>query len=88
MPSFLELQCANILYQAAQAEIGLIIRTDNVIKARAALYRFRNSLNDPELAKLSIRVSPDDSEHQLWLLSNKNVVSLDLTKTEESELNA
>jgi len=85
MPSVQELQCANILYQATQAEIGIVVRTDNAAKARAALYRFRNSLNDPQLASLSIRVSPDDSEKQLWILSNRSCVALDLSPAENSE---
>jgi hypothetical protein len=78
MPSFQETHCLTVLYAGASAAIGLVLRTDDPAKARAALYHARNMLNDPELASLTIRVSPDDSEHELWLLSNRNAVSVDL----------
>jgi hypothetical protein len=78
MSNMLDIQCATVLYAAAAAQVGIVVRTDNVIRARAALYRSRNALSDPELAAISIRVSPDDSEHELWILSNKDAVSVDL----------
>lgn len=86
MPTMQEVQCSTILYTAASAEIGIVVRTDNPIKARAALYRLRNLLNDPELASLSIRVSPEDSEKQLWILSNKNTLGVALNPQESTQL--
>lgn len=86
MPTMQEVQCSTILYAAASAEIGIVVRTDNPIKARAALYRLRNLLNDPELASLSIRVSPEDSEKQLWILSNKNTLGVALNPQESTQL--
>lgn len=65
-PSPHELQCLVILQAAASATLGLVITTNNPFKARAALYDARKG--DPSLASLHIRVSPNDSEHELWII--------------------
>jgi hypothetical protein len=81
MATALEVQCATILYAAKDAELGLIIKTNNPYKARASLYKARRDLGDVELAKLQIRVSPDDSEGELWILreSPPPTISLEIT---------
>ena len=71
MPTPTEISCFAVLQAAASAPLGIIVRTNNPVKARASLYKCRNMLNDPTLAALSIRVSPDNSEAELWLLSNR-----------------
>jgi hypothetical protein len=63
-----DMQCLTVLQAAASAAVGLCVRTNNAYKARAELYRFRKDFGDPELRALSIRVSPNDSERELWIL--------------------
>ncbi len=63
-----QLQCHTILTAAASAGIGLVIKTNNPAKARQAIYNFRTQFPDPTFADLMIRVSPDDSETELWIL--------------------
>jgi hypothetical protein len=78
MTSSLDMQCRAILYAAASAEIGIVVRTNDPVRARLALYKVRRELGDTELAKLQIRVSPTDSEHEIWIIRNASVtVSLD-----------
>lgn len=78
MPSPLEIQCSTILYAAISAEFGLVIKTNNPYKARASLYKVRRDLGDTELAALQIRVSPNDSEGEIWLLRQKVTPSVNL----------
>lgn len=77
----LEMQCVTILQAAASAEYGIVLKTNDPAKARATLYRVRKDLGDTELAKLMIRVSPDDSEGELWIIRNASHM-LDLKATE------
>jgi hypothetical protein len=70
-PTMLDIQCIAILTTAASSSLGLVLRTSDAAKARAALYNARKLLSDPSLASLSVRVSPNDSEHELWLLTNR-----------------
>ena len=78
MPTAMEAQCSAILYAAASAAVGIRVRTDDPVKARTALYKFRNLVNDPELASLSVRVSPLNPEKEIWILSNRNATSVNL----------
>ena len=78
MLSSLDLQCAMLLQTAASAALGLVIQTNDPIKARAKLYGIRKALSDPTLAQLQIRVSPDDPEHEIWLLRRDQVPHFDL----------
>jgi hypothetical protein len=71
MPTINEISCAAVLYAAVSAPLGIVVRTNNPTKARAALYDFRAALGDTELASLSIRVSPDNTEGALWILNGK-----------------
>lgn len=68
MPSQLDLQCTTILYAASSAELGLVIKTNDPYKARQSFYKVRQTLGDADLAGLQIRVSPNDPEHEIWLL--------------------
>ena len=63
-----ELQCIEIMRSALTATYGLVVFTNDAAKARATFYRARQLLGDREFSTLQIRVSPDDSEHELWLL--------------------
>jgi hypothetical protein len=73
MPTAQEVQCLTVLYGAATAELGLVVRTNDPVKARAALYHARNAVGDAELKDLTIRVSPDDTEGAIWIIRKKNV---------------
>jgi hypothetical protein len=48
--------------------MGLVVRTNDPVKARASLYHTRKLLGDTALSTLQIRVSPNDSEHEIWVL--------------------
>jgi hypothetical protein len=77
--NMLETQCAMILQSFLSSTCGQVLRTNDPIKARATLYRVRKLLGDSELASLHIRVSPDDSEHELWLVKRSAMPDLSLT---------
>jgi hypothetical protein len=64
----IETQCAMILNEAKSTAHGLVVRTSDAYRARATFYRVRRMVGDIELSKLQIRVSPDDSEHELWII--------------------
>jgi hypothetical protein len=73
MISHLDLQCTMLLQAAATAALGLVIVTNDPIKARATLYKVRQTLADPTLDALQIRVSPDNAEKEIWLLRKDQV---------------
>lgn len=73
--------CAAIFRAAADATTGLVLRTNDAARARLMLYEARRTLGDAEFNQLMIRVSPDDTEHELWLIRNAAVM-LDLKATE------
>jgi hypothetical protein len=62
-----------ILNAALTSALGIVVRTNDAAKARATLYRVRKLLGDVELGQLQIRVSPDDSEHELWIIRKTEV---------------
>lgn len=68
MPTLVELQCNAILTAAASADIGICVTTDNVNRARQCLYRFRKELGDPTFENLQIRVSPNNTEREIWII--------------------
>jgi hypothetical protein len=68
MPSAQEFNCLAVLQAASTSALGIVVRTNNPASARQKLYNFRKDLGDPTFADIHIRVSPDDSEHELWLL--------------------
>jgi hypothetical protein len=84
----LETQCAHILNTAKDATFGIIVKTNNPTKARAAFYRTRKLLGDVELDPLHIRVSPDDSEGELWIIRRSEAPSFDLGTVVEDQLHA
>lgn len=67
----LDMQCLTILQAAACADIGLCVKTNDPYKARASLYKFRKDIGDVTLTSLQIRVSPNDSEGEIWILRNQ-----------------
>lgn len=57
-------------YEALGSPLGIIIETDDPVKARARLYAFRKEANDPDLEQISILPSPTNPSH-LWLIKRK-----------------
>lgn len=68
MTTALDLQCATIWQAVATSDLGLVITTNDPAKARASLYRFRNSIGDTELTPFTIRVSPNAPTAELWII--------------------
>ena len=89
MASPLDLQCLTILQEAISSEFGLVIRTSDPMKARASLYKARKDLVsvgfpvDPAMAFLQIRVSPDDSENEVWLLRRNQTPAFNFALPQE-----
>ena len=77
----LELQCLAIWKAALSSTVGIRVGTNDPTRARALMYKVRSTAGDVELNPLMIRVSPDDSEGELWILRN-SVHVLDLKATE------
>lgn len=86
MPTPLEQQCSTILYAASSSTFGLVLKTDDPMEARASLYHTRQLIGDPILASLQIRVSPDDSEHEIWLIRKKRAPVLTLSNIPPEDL--
>ncbi len=57
------------LYDALHADIGIVIRTDNIELTRQKLYAIRKAFT-PEFDGLSFLVSPDDLKTELWIIKN------------------
>ena len=64
----LQRQAQAILTAASETEIGLAVKTNDVMRAKAILYRFRKELKNEEYACLQIRLSPINPNGELWLL--------------------
>lgn len=71
MPNVFEAAVIQALFSATQAKIGIIIRTSDVRRTKAMVYRIRQELADPELANLQIRASPTNPETDLWFIRMK-----------------
>lgn len=63
-------QILTIFRTACDSQYGVIVRTDNAALARVVFYDVRKEIGDVEFNQLVIRVSPDDTEHELWLIKN------------------
>lgn len=68
MTSPLQIAASKVLYAAVAAEVGIVVRTESALRAKAILYRFRQEIGDPILSSIQIRLSPDDPDHELWLI--------------------
>ena len=73
MPSLLDIQCSAIFAAACSADIGIVVRTDAPLRARQALYKFRQAVADPAYADIHIRVSPNDPEGEIWIMRRQAV---------------
>jgi len=60
----------HVLYSAIESPHGIIVRTNDTMRARQLLYKFRKDLNDPNLNLLKIRLSPHDTDHELWIIKS------------------
>lgn len=79
--NMLELQCERILRAACESEYGIVVKTNDPYKARALFYHVRKISGDSEFEHLTIRVSPDDSERELWIIRNSSRM-IDLKATD------
>lgn len=70
-------QAARALYATLESPLGTIWRASHstdapmispALRAEQILYRFRKELGDPELLKIQIRLSPDDPDHEIYLI--------------------
>ena len=61
-------QIAELLYQVLQTPIGLLISTNDPVRAKSKLYALRAKLADPELKRVQIRASPWPDQGQLVLI--------------------
>lgn len=66
MASALEMQALTVLEAAAALPLGLVLRTNDSYRARQILYRFRR--DNAALRCIQIRLSPNDPDHELWLI--------------------
>lgn len=58
-----------LLYDAARAEFGLVVRTNDPERLRMKLYPLRK--RDPELQILSLRISPTSPSSELWIMKKE-----------------
>lgn len=56
-------------YSALASPCGIEITVSNVDLAKAKLYACRKEANDPDLARISVRVPPNKPQ-TLWLIHN------------------
>jgi len=66
MPEF---PLIDLLYQALQAEHGIVVRTSNVERLRAKLYAERKK--DPDLLALSIVISRTQPDTEILIVRKK-----------------
>lgn len=78
-----EIQCSIVLTSASTAAHGLVVYTNDAARARAMLYRVRRMLGDITLKNLQVRVSPDDSEHELWIVRRETMPNFNPNMPEE-----
>jgi hypothetical protein len=81
MPSAQEMQCYAVLQAALESDIGIAVRTNNPTKARQAIYNFRKELGDTIYEDIQIRVSPDNTENELWLIRRRKASATSVTLT-------
>ena len=62
-PSLLELW-----YDALRSPLGLVLETNDTERLRSELYKVRTAADDPQLAALSILVSPANPTGELWIV--------------------
>ena len=69
MSDFTDQIAATLLYTAASSPRGIVIRSDDLPRARQVLWQRRKDLADPLLQNLHIRISPDSPDNEIWLLN-------------------
>lgn len=58
----------DLLYQALNEDIGILVQVSDFARARQALYRARADAEDPKLACLQFRLSPGLSGGNLIII--------------------
>jgi hypothetical protein len=57
----------DLWYTALASEYGIVVLTNDPIRAQQKLYEIREGLADPDLKSISIMTSPDD-HNEIWLV--------------------
>ena len=60
-----------ILYNALEKELGLIVETDDPRRLQQKLYAERRKLADSKLNALSISISRENPDSQVWIYRNE-----------------
>ena len=60
-------QLLDIWYRALRAELGIRVHTEDARRLKSRLYKVRAEANDPDLETLSLRTSPEDPAHEIWI---------------------
>jgi len=63
----------NLLSSVLDTPYGIVVYTNDAHRARAEIYRVRKLIANPRFYEIQIRVSPDDSEHEIWLIRREQV---------------
>lgn len=61
-----------MLYEALASQYGIVVVTSDVVRAKQALYRARQSANDPELTGLSFHTSPVLPNEEIWIVKKSS----------------
>ena len=67
-PSGRLLSAQALLYQALQQPIGIAVQTNDVMRARAMLYKARAEANDLALARLQLRINPLAAQSEIFIV--------------------
>ena len=72
-----------IWYEALASESGVVLRTNDPARMRAALMEIRRQLDDPDLNCLDVISSPVNPSEDLWLIKRlKNEAQRKLSASE------
>ena len=59
---------SKIWYQALRSQAGIRVASDDLVLLKAQLYKVRRDLNDQDLYKLEIRLSPKAPDKEIWIV--------------------
>ena len=82
----LRLTCDAIFRAALSSRLGYIVHTNNAFRCRKILYSYRDEIRDPSFAQIQIKISPDDTEYDLWLLNTGDQTAPAITSNGEAEI--
>jgi hypothetical protein len=56
------------LREALTKPVGLVVRTNNAVRLKQAIYDLRAKITDPELKKVQVRFDPENQNHGLYFI--------------------